>query len=388
MNAIPEPAGPLREAPAALCELIEANAEATESQRRVPRAVSDAMAAAGIYRLMVPEAYGGLEVDPATSTQIFEQLARHDASAAWVAFIGATTGTTLSALPPDAAREIFADPDTLLTGVFAPRGRAERDGDHYRVNGRWQWGSGCQNADWIAGGCLLQENGEPIRSKSGAPRQHMFLAPADQVEIHDTWHAAGLCGTGSTDFSFVDLRLSADHAVGLNARPLERPLYQFPNFCLLALGIAAVSLGVTRRAIDELVDLAGGKKPTGSSRVLAERATTQMDTARAEALYRSARLFLFDAIDSCWQRAERGDALPVELRRDLRLATTHAVQSCTQAVNLMYDLGGGTSVYRTSRLQRCFRDIHVATQHIMVAPTTLELTGKLFLGLEANTATL
>lgn len=383
-----EPANPLTLATDELCDLIETTADRTESERRVPAVLSDALAHAGMYRLMVPSAYGGLEVDPATSTGIFEQLAYHDASAAWVSFIGATTGTTLAALPPETAREIFAAPTTLMTGVFAPRGRAERDGDAFRVNGRWQWGSGCQNADWIAGGCMLYAEGELERSGAGAPRQHMFIAPAADVEIHDTWQASGLCGTGSTDFSFVDLELPAEHAVGLAARPLETPLYRFPQFCLLALGIAAVSLGITRRAIDELIDLAGGKKPTGSSRVLAERATTQIDTARAEALYRSARLFLYDNIGTCWDRASAGDPLPVELRRDLRLATTHTVRSCAQAVDLMYELGGGTSVYRSSRLQRCFRDIHVATQHIMVAPTTLETTGRLFLGVETSTATL
>ena len=50
----------------------------------------------------------------------------------------------------------------------------------------------------------------------------------------------------------------------------------------------------------------------------------------------------------------------------------------------MYDLGGGTSVYRSSPLQRFFRDVHVATQHMMVATGTLELTGRLLLGVETD----
>ncbi len=69
----------------------------------------------------------------------------------------------------------------------------------------------------------------------------------------------------------------------------------------------------------------------------------------------------------------------------MRQATTSTTRACAQAVDLMYELGGGTSVYRRSPLQRIFRDIHVATQHMMVSDATLELTGRLFLGLETDT---
>jgi alkylation response protein AidB-like acyl-CoA dehydrogenase len=51
---------------------------------------------------------------------------------------------------------------------------------------------------------------------------------------------------------------------------------------------------------------------------------------------------------------------------------------------MMYDLGGGTSVYETCPLQRRFRDAHVATQHLMVAPGTYELAGRALLGVEAD----
>ena len=78
----------------------------------------------------------------------------------------------------------------------------------------------------------------------------------------------------------------------------------------------------------------------------------------------------------------------MEHRRDVRLATTHATRASAEAVDLMYNLGGGTSVYRRSPLQRIFRDVHVATQHMMVSPSTLELTGRIFLGLETDASLL
>jgi len=81
-------------------------------------------------------------------------------------------------------------------------------------------------------------------------------------------------------------------------------------------------------------------------------------------------------------------AIPVAQRAALRLAATEATVRATQAVDLMYDAGGGTSIYATSPLQRCFRDVHVVTQHAMVASSTYELTGRLLLGLDTDSAML
>ena len=154
------------------------------------------------------------------------------------------------------------------------------------------------------------------------------------------------------------------------------------------MGIAAVALGLARAAIDELVEVAGGKTPSGSARPLAARAATQAEVSRAEATIRSARAFYYETIETAWQAACKEGFIQTEQRRDIRLATTFATHACADAVDRMYNLGGGTSVYRRSPLQRIFRDVHVATQHMMVSPATLELTGRLFLGLETDVAML
>lgn len=368
---------------------LRERADEIEAERKLPREISDRFAQAGFYRLMVPEIYGGLEAPPMESMQTIELLAQADGASAWCVFIGATSGTVLAMLPEPTAREVFATPETLICGVFAPRGKAVAVDGGFRVNGQWQWGSGTQNADWVLGGCQVVRDGETELNPNGTPRSRMMLVPAAEVEFLDTWYVSGLAGTGSTDFAFHDVLVPESRVVGLGVdRPLERPLYAFPQFGLLAMGIAAVSLGLARAAIDELVSLAGGKTPSGSARPLAARASAQTDVARAEALLRSARAFYYEAIDSAWKGAVSDGRITTEHRRDIRLATTHATRSCAEAVDLMYHLAGGSSVYRTSPLQRIFRDVHVATQHMMVSPATLELTGRLLLGLDTDTAQL
>ncbi|HEB89759.1 MAG TPA: flavin-dependent monooxygenase [Deltaproteobacteria bacterium] len=379
----------LRERARAFAPELRRRADEIEAARRLPRDLSDRFARAGFYRMCVPEAYGGLECPPAETMEVIELLARADGASAWCVFIGATSGSVLALLPESAAREVFDRPETLISGVFAPRGRATAVEGGFRVEGQWQWGSGTWNADWILAGCQVIRDGEPERLANGTPRSRMMLVPASQVEFIDTWYVSGLAGTGSTDFAIHDVFVPEDHALGLGVEgPLARPLYAFPQFGLLGMGIAAVSLGLARAAITELTELAGAKTPAGSARPLAARPATQSGISKAEAGLRSARAFYYEAIQAAWQAAREKGRIEIAHRRDIRLATTHAVHASARAVDRMYALGGGTSVFRSSPLQRIFRDVHVATQHMMVAPATLELTGRLFLGLDTDTAML
>jgi alkylation response protein AidB-like acyl-CoA dehydrogenase len=368
---------------------LRGRADEIERARRIPADLSTTFARAGFFRMCVPEVYGGLELPPADTMYTIETLAQADGSSAWCVFIGATSGTVLALLPPDSARAIFHGPEVLLGGVFAPRGKAVAEPGGFRVNGRWQWGSGTQNAHWVMGGCEVIRGGEPELLHNGTPRSRMMIAPASEIEFFDTWHVSGLCGTGSTDFAMNDLFVPDARAVGIGVDgPLERPLYAFPQFGLLAMGIAAVALGLARAAVDALVEIAGGKTPQGSARPLAARPAAQSDVSRAEALLRSARAFYYESIERAWDSACAQGRIEVEHRRDVRLATTHATRTGAEVVDLMYDLGGGTSVYHRSPLQRVFRDVHVATQHMMVSPATLELTGRLLFGLETDTSQL
>lgn len=377
-----------------LAQAVALRVDEIERNRFLPQGIADHAARLGLHRLFIPAVYGGLEANPMTLVDVAERIARVDGSTAWCVFIGATSGMTAAFLAPDEARSAFGDPMNIAAGVFAPRGQARHTVEDgvagYRVSGRWQWGSGSRNARTIMGGAfIIGDDGKPEMAPEGVPQNRMMVFAADQVTLHDTWNVSGLCGTGSTDFEVKDVFVPASRAPSLiSDRPLARPLYCFPTFGLLGIGIAAVALGLARGSIDALVDLAGGKTPQGSSKPLALRAKAQLDVSEAEALVRSARAYLAETIEAAWAAAGVDGAIAIEHRRDIRLATTHAVRAAAKAVDLMYTLGGGTSVYKTSALQRHFRDVHVATQHMMVSDATFELTGRLFLGVPTNTAML
>jgi alkylation response protein AidB-like acyl-CoA dehydrogenase len=316
-----------------------------------------------------------------------ETIARGDASTGWCVSIAATSSLLSAYLPPEGATEIFGSADAVAAGVWAPRGTAGPVDGGFRVSGRWAFCSGIMHSDYLFAGCVVDTG---ATSEAGPPVLRVVGIPTGELEILDTWHTSGLCGTGSHDAVADDVFVPAHRTLSLLGEPLtvDAPLYRFPIFGFFALSIAAAALGNARGAIDDLVELAVGKMGQDSRRTLAEHQTTQRAVAEADASVRAARAFYYQAINDAWQAAHRPEPVSVELRSGLRLAATHAVRTAAEVVRSMYDLGGGTAIYADSPLQRRFRDAYAATAHFQVNPASWELPGRLLLGLPTQTAML
>jgi alkylation response protein AidB-like acyl-CoA dehydrogenase len=369
----------LLDAASAAAVVARANADEAERTRRLPPRTVDALVASGLMRMCVPRVYDGPEADPVTLVSAIEEVARADGAAGWCTMIAATTSSLSMFLPASAARQIYGDPTSVSGGVFAPNGRGVREGDGYRVTGRWQWGSGTQHCQWILGGAACDDGSFRL----------CYVTP-DDVTFHDTWHTGGMRGTGSLDFSVDDVYVPVERTVqpGVDKPVVDVPLSRFPNFTLLASGVAAVGIGVAWRAIDEVAGLAGSKRPQFSSRTLAQSGFTQIEFARAAAELRAARALLHYELAGAWESACGGRNVSVERRVSIRLACSFAAETCARVADRAYTLAGGTAVYDTSVLGRCLRDAHVVTQHIMTAPKLYETLGKAMLGLDADTAML
>lgn len=357
-----------------------------ERARRLPEPFVRAFEEAGLFRLCLPRALGGPELPLADLVRVLETLAAGDAAAAWCAMIASTTSALAAWLEPAAAREIFSAPGAVTGGVFAPSGRARRTDGGFTVSGRWSFGSGCQHCTSLLGGAIVSNDAGPERTAQGRPDIRLCFFPAEEVEILDTWHVSGLMGTGSHDLAVRDRFVPDAHAVSLISETAREngALYRFPVFGLLAVGVASVALGIARRAIDELVALASKKTPALAQKRLADRATAQVAVAQAEGALGGARALLLATIDDVWRRVEDGADVVLADRARVRIAAAHAVRDAARAVDLMYELGGGSAIYQSSPLQRCFRDVHVVTQHASVATGSLELAGRALLGVDAD----
>lgn len=369
---------------------IRASAVETERGRRLAPALVAKMTEAGLFRMCVPHELGGLGADPRAALEVLEEIATADGAAGWCLMVAITSSLVAGYLDEPTTRAVFGDPAAIVSGVFAPRGVANIVDGGYRVTGRWPFASGCQHATWLLGGAVIVENGAPRPSAPGVPETRMMLFPAADVTIHDTWNVVGLSGTGSHDIEVKDAFVPRERSVSFftDRRARTDALYELPPFGFLALSVAAVALGIAQSAAGDFRRLACEKTPFGGKRPLVARPAVQTQLAEIEALLRSSRAFLHHAIDRAFQATVRGDGVPLDQRVEMRLAACHVTASAARAVDIAYTAAGGSSIYASSPLQRCFRDVHVTTQHVMVGPVIQELCGKVLAGLDADTSVL
>ena len=358
----------------ALEPLIRATADEAEAACRFPRQVIDAMAEARIFRQLVPRVAGGDELDPITTLNVVEFISWVDGSAGWLAMVGSGAGSVTGYLDATVGREMFADPLASLCGnLGATGGRALVAPGGYRVSGRWPFVSGCEHSTWLAGNTLVFKGDQQRLNADGSPAPRIMLFPRSEVRILDTWSATGLRATGSHDVVVTDVFVPQEHSLWWDRPKQPGPLYPV-RFMLTT--HAAHALGLARAAIDNLVALAEHKQPTRSLGVkLRDIPQMHVALAEAEALVQGARAFMWDITAEVWDLLCAGQPVLPRHRALLRLAMTHAVQSSAQAVDLVWAAAGSSPVYTSSPLERCFRDIHVATQHAAVGVFSLEPIG-------------
>ncbi|HXN85411.1 MAG TPA: acyl-CoA dehydrogenase family protein [Candidatus Binataceae bacterium] len=371
-----------------LAPRISARSVEIESARRMPPDLLAELIAAGLFRMLTPRSHGGMEIDFLTSMEIIETIAAADGATGWTVMIGSETPQLLALLPRHRFDQLYADsPDLIVGGGFAPRGQAElRDGD-YLVNGRWAFASGCQHSKWLIGNCIVTENGKPRAGFiPGSQEVRAMMFAPQSAKIIDTWSVNGLRGTGSHDIEVKDLRVPVEDTIDIffGHSAIPGPLYA-AHLAYFVLHIAAVGVGIASRAVREIVALAStSKKRLYTASTMADMPLFQYRVGNAETTLRAARAVLMEESKRVWETAVAGKSLiPNE---QIRIVGTAAWVAHTAAsiVDACYTAGGGTSLYDSSPLQRCLRDIHTLTQHAAVAENSITRAGAVLLGREVS----
>jgi alkylation response protein AidB-like acyl-CoA dehydrogenase len=371
---------------------IRAAADEIHENRELPRPLFEAMADAGLFHMAIPRAIGGGEIDLPTYVQVIEEIGKADASTGWCLNQGAIFGTYAARMPRAVARTIWADvPRAVVANTPAPTAKAIVVPGGYRVTsppGGQGFSTGCRHASWVAAHAQITENGK-IRMEGEAPEARYMFVPVAEAELLDTWHTRGMRGTGTHHFAVKDVFVPAERTVLSQTATLveDAPLYRIPRTLLFASGDAAVAYGMSRTCLETFGELAGAKTPRAMPTLLREQAMVQMTVGQAEATLRSGRAFLYEAVREAWA-ASVNNALTLEHRANLRLATTHGLRMAAQIIDSLYNAAGATAAYEDNLIQRHFQDIHVITQHLQGRLAHYELIGRYWLGLKIDEARL
>lgn len=374
---------------AELVPVLRGNAAWQETNRRLHEETIGAMTEAGIFKLRVPKRYGGYEVDTQTLVDVATELGRADASSSWVPSVYWIVGWMACLFPDEVQDEVFSTENVRICGTLSPSAMAKPADGGVVINGKWGFISGALHSDWqVTISVLIPADGEPY--------PFMALVPIEDLLIVDDWTTAGLCGTGSVSTVASDVFVPNERILPLPAvlrgqyaskKNADAPIYRTPLLPVAAASSVGTAVGLAKGARELFLKRLADRKITYTSyesqreapltHLQIAEATLKIDQAEFHA-HRLAALVDAKGVEgSEWKLDERAQA-----RADMG-----AVCRLTkEAVGVLAEASGGSSIYMDVPIQRFSRDIQAINLHALMHPNTnIELYGRVLCGLEPNT---
>ena len=292
-----------------LAPQIQSRSAEMEANGRIPIDLIESLRAIGVFRMFVPRSHGGFELDPIDGLEIIQALARIDGSVGWCAMISTGASVFATFLLPETYDRIFEKgPDVIFSGSLRSSGQAEATENGWRLNGRWDFASGCQHADWMFGSFFVSKDGVQLIRPDGQKVSRGCLVPARDWKIKETWHVAGLKATGSHDIEVTDVVVPEAHFFDPFDPQFHKPgpLYQEP-LPLILLTLPATFVGIAAGALDEIVRVANsGRQQFMAATPMRDSELFQAELGRIEADLNAARAYLQVQAANHWSHALNG----------------------------------------------------------------------------------
>ena len=324
----------------------------------------------GWLRMLAPQCAGGAEMALPAVVRLEEAIASIDASVGWVVTLCAGAGWFAGFLPPARARDIIGTRRVCVGGSGAPTGVADRDGEGYRISGRWDYASGAPMATHFTLNAIVREQGEPLRDSAGAARIRAFIVPASAVEMIPSWGSIGLRATASHSYRITDHWIGADHGFAIDPAQASAsgPLYRFPFLSLAYVTLAANVAGIAGHFLRLATPaIARRRHPLSAILLIESPAVTECLRGAAERL-ESARTHFYSLLERAWNQVVDGCVLNADDTATLHAASLALVNAARTAVDDLYPYCGLSAAHARSDINRVWRDLHTATQHALLVP--------------------
>lgn len=367
---------------AAIAPVLTRNASACDDARMLIAESLSAMREAGMFRIPTPARVGGYELPLRTLADAVTTISLACPSSGWVLMVMGAHHWCMGSFPEAAQDEVFAaGGDGMVAGTLSGQGTADDAAGGYRVEGRWQFGSGIDHAGWVMLGCSERE--------TRAPKVHVVI-PRAEIEVDDTWRVLGLRGTGSKDLIARGVFVPAHRALDTralfggsspHARNHPSNLYRLSAEAMLSNSVATAVLGSAKFALDKFIDLTRDRRVILTGARKAEHGPTQVRLAEAAAEIHCAELLQDDTQTHFERCMALGAGMDFAARVRLKWNAAYSAELCRRAVARLFSASGAHAVYESSPLQSAFRNINVGAQHASIDfDTSAEMYARVRLG--------
>lgn len=344
---------------------IAARGDEAERERRPPDELAARLADTGVFRMLWARERGGLGFTIPEALPVIEALAAADGSAGWSTMIGVESASIWLRFGETIASARNATHGVMTRCALIPRGVARETTEGWRLQGRWPLTSGAYDADWFICAAQVLDGDAPRMRADGLPDMRYFAVAPERVEILDTWKALGLRSTMSHDI-VIDTTLPPHHAApALGTIDTPHALGRLPTWLALGPFHCAVILGIVSGALSDLTALLPTKRPVLNPVIrTSEDPLVQHQVGEAATRLNSARAFLMSEMNAAWAMAEANTEFTPQMRVRFRSMLTFVHAECIAVMDRLFHLAGATPVYDGSPLQRRFRDLRTACQHV------------------------
>jgi len=347
---------------------IVARADQAEGDRKIPAETIAELKEAGVFSMLQPKRWGGLEADPVEFYEVVRTIAAACGSTGWVASVVGVHPWQLALFPDQAQQDVWGqDNGTLVSSSYAPTGKLTPVDGGYQATGRWSFSSGCDHCTWVLlGAMVMGPEGKPVDFLT-------ILVPRPDYTVEDVWDVVGLRATGSNDIVIEDVFVPSHHTLSFKdvsalvcpgQAENTAPLYKLPFGTVFAYTITTPIIGIATGAYDAHVERMkervrisyGGQKVSGDSfaHVRVARAATDIDASWLQLERNLSEQLTF---------ANAGEEMPMELRLRARRDQVRATERCIEAIALLFKNSGGHSLKNGNPIERAWRDANAGSVH-------------------------
>lgn len=357
----------------ALLPDIADRAATIDEARRVPDVVVDALASAGVFRMLQPRRYGGNETDPVGFYEVVRAVSAVCGSTGWVTSVLGVHPWHLALFDDRAQHDVWGDdPSVLVSSAYAPVGKLTPVDDGYELSGTWMFSSGCEYASWaLLGAVVTGPEGRPVDFMT-------VLVPRTDYGIRDVWNVVGMRGTCSNEIT-VDRAFVPEYRVKSNFEtanlrgPGQKvntgPLYRLPFGALFGTTVSMPVVGVVEGCYEHYLasmrervrlSLGGGR--------FVDDPFAQTSVGRAASEIDAAILQTNRNLRELWEHAVDGREIPMMLRARARRDQVRATERAVEAIDLLFKTAGGSSLFLGNVVERAWRDAHAGSVHVANEP--------------------
>ena len=359
-----------------ILDLISSKSDEQRAAREMSKEVVDALKECGFFTMLLPKQWGGQERRPQEFFAEQVRIAEADMSTAWAGGIIAVHAFQLALMSEEAQREVYEnDPNTLISSSYNPVGaRAEMCEGGFMLHGRWGWSSGSGHCTWALLGGVIPGDG-----------YRTFLVPRSEYEIEDTWNVMGLQGTGSNDVVIPEPIFVPEHRThkqmdGFNCvNDQENPMYDLSWAQTFVRVVNSAAIGALKKAVKVFVESKQGNSTTDMTKFAGD-VETQERLAKVLNTIAELEAVMYHNFD----KMEAANWKPsLEDRIMYRYQASLVIDKAIEAIDTLFDVAGGRSVFNGHPLQQLWHDIHIARCHVANNPTAFARNlGSVTLGME------